>query len=113
MSTKFGPFKLMHGNHSEDGPSGPNHRYTQGTVFYSKSDLLKHNQPGYIPKFVKVQDDGTFAVDAPLEANQLLKDPTLEQMSVEELKQHAQAEEIAVPDTDDKALLVDAILRAG
>lgn len=128
-------FRLLQGSHAEEKvPGDPNTltMYRQGDVFFSSSDLSVLNSPGST-KFERIHDDKPIPAAPPpvvataqgtavasSSATPVTKaepkgvdiGPTLESMTLEELRRHAADEEIDVAKLKTKDEVVKAIKAA-
>jgi hypothetical protein len=104
---KFGRFQLLAGRHCEIGCDGHEYTYTKGEKFDSPANLLKHNEPGQRPKFRRMDD--SVPDDAP-EGGQA--DDVLDDMTIPQLRQLAEDDEIDLEGATLKAEIVAKIRAA-
>lgn len=104
---KFGRFQLMAGSHCETGCDGHEYVYKKGEKFDSPANLLKLNEPGQRPKFRRLDDNTPDRDDEGGQADDVLDD-----MTVPQLRQLAEDDEIDLEGATLKAEIVAKIRAA-
>jgi len=89
-------FKLLSGIHNEGGNT-----YYAGDIIDSKSDLLKHNVSGSSPRYEKAAESTPSSVQS--------RTDQLDAMTVSQLREFAEAEEIDLGEATKKAEILAVI----